>query len=43
VLLNKKVVLVLNKRDLLNDEEILKEYKKTLFSELNKFLKEKKY
>jgi GTPase involved in cell partitioning and DNA repair len=41
VLLTKKVVLVLNKWDLLNDEEILKEYKKTFFSSLNNFLKEK--
>ncbi|MBQ9554338.1 hypothetical protein IJU97_05355 [bacterium] len=41
--MNKKVVLVLNKWDLLNDDEILKEYKKTLFSELNTFLKNKKY
>ena len=43
VLLTKKVVLVLNKWDLLNDEEILKEYKKTFFSSLNNFLKEKWY
>ena len=43
VLLSKKVVIVLNKRDLLNDEEILKEYKKTFFTTLNEFLKEKWY
>jgi predicted GTPase len=41
VLLTKKVVLVLNKWDLLNDEEILKEYKKTFFTSLNKFIKDK--
>jgi predicted GTPase len=34
-------VIVLNKWDLLNDEEILKEYKKTFFTTLNAFLKEK--
>ena len=43
VLLSKKVIIVLNKRDLLNDEEILKEYKKTFFTTLNEFLKEKWY
>jgi predicted GTPase len=41
VLLTKNVILVLNKWDLLNDEEILKEYKKTFFSSLNDFLKGK--
>jgi len=40
ILLEKKVVLVLNKRDLLNDEDILKEYKKALFEKLNNFLAE---
>ena len=40
VLLSKKILLVLNKRDLLNDEEILREYKKTLYAELNTFLRE---
>lgn len=42
VLLSKKIVLVLNKWDLLNDEEILREYKKTLYAELNAFFREKR-
>lgn len=41
VLLSKKVVLILNKRDLLNDEEILREYKSTLYAELQTFFREK--
>ncbi len=40
ILISKKIVLVLNKRDLLNDEEILREYKKTLFAEIQEFLKD---
>ena len=43
VLLSKKILIVLNKWDLLNDEEILKEYKKTLFKSLNEFLSSRKY
>lgn len=40
ILISKKIVLVFNKRDLLNDEEILREYKKTLFAEIQEFLKD---
>ena len=43
VLLSKKILIVLNKWDLLNDEEILKEYKRTLFKSLNEFLSSRKY
>lgn len=41
VLLSKKIMLILNKRDLLNDEEILREYKSTLYAELQTFFREK--
>lgn len=41
LLMSKKILIVLNKRDLLNDEEILREYKKTFFAELNDFLRDK--
>ncbi|PZM87267.1 MAG: GTPase ObgE [candidate division SR1 bacterium] len=41
LLLSKKILIVLNKWDLLNDEEILKEYQQTLYAGLNDFLREK--
>ena len=43
LLLSKKIILILNKRDLLNDEAILREYKTTLYAELNDFLRENNF
>lgn len=43
ILISKKVLLVLNKWDLINDQEILIEYKKTLFGEIQEFLREGKF
>ena len=43
LLLSKKIILILNKRDLLNDEAILREYKTTLYAELNAFLRENNF
>lgn len=42
IILNKKILFILNKRDLLNDEEILGEYKTTLFGQINDFLTSKR-
>lgn len=42
VILSKKILFVLNKRDLLNDEEILKEYKTALWGQINEFLANKR-
>lgn len=37
ILLKKRIIFVFNKRDLFNDEELLKEYKKTFLQQLNLF------
>jgi hypothetical protein len=42
IILEKRLVLVLNKYDLVNDPEITKEYMNTCINELLDFLKEKK-
>lgn len=42
IILSKKILFVLNKRDLINDEEILNEYKTTLFGQVNDFLASKR-
>jgi translation elongation factor EF-Tu-like GTPase len=38
--MTKRVVFVLNKYDLINDEELLEEYKKQLIQIFNDYLKE---
>ncbi|MBQ5945037.1 hypothetical protein IJL65_01160 [bacterium] len=38
--MTKRVVFVLNKYDLINDEELLEEYKKQLVQIFNEYLKE---
>lgn len=42
IILTKKILFVLNKRDLINDEEILNEYKIALFGQINEFLSSKR-
>lgn len=41
VVFEKIMIFAINKYDLLNDEEILNEYKKTLFNQINIFLKQR--
>ena len=38
IILTKKILFIFNKRDLINDEEILAEYKKVFFKQINEFL-----
>ncbi|MCR5411432.1 MAG: hypothetical protein K6E76_00140 [Patescibacteria group bacterium] len=42
VFMSKKIVFVLNKFDLINDEELVTEYKNLLFEKLNQYLKKDK-
>lgn len=41
IILTKKILFIFNKRDLINDEEILAEYKKVFFKQINEFLSAK--
>lgn len=40
IVLDKKILFVINKYDLINDEEIVEEYKKELLKHINKFLEQ---
>ena len=42
VFMSKKIVFVLNKFDLINDEELVTEYKNLLFEKINKYFKKDK-
>jgi hypothetical protein len=42
VILEKRIMFVINKFDVVNDEEILQEYKSQLFADILNFLKVKK-
>jgi len=41
IILEKIIIFALNKYDLIWDEEVIQEYKKTLYTQINNFLKEK--
>lgn len=41
IILTKKILFILNKRDLINDPEILAEYKSAFFAHINTFLSQK--
>ncbi|MBU0626735.1 hypothetical protein KKG31_06710 [Patescibacteria group bacterium] len=42
IILEKRMIFLINKYDLLQDEEILQEYKKVLFADILSFLKKQK-
>ena len=42
VIISKRLLFVLNKWDLINDEEVLKEYKAVFYDNINTFLKERR-